>query len=49
MVKITCLGNWVFLFIVVSVLTVTLSGCGNKGDLYLPDTAETTKEKKKAN
>ena len=49
MVKVTCLGNWVFLFIIGGLLAVTLSGCGNKGDLYLPDTTETTKEKKKAN
>ena len=49
MVKVTGLGNWVFLFIMVGLLSVTLSGCGSKGDLYLPDTTETTKDKKKAN
>jgi predicted small lipoprotein YifL len=49
MVKNICFGNWVFLFISVGLLTVTLSGCGSKGDLYLPDTTETTKDKKKAN
>jgi len=49
MVKTNGFGNWVFLFITVGLLTVTLSGCGNKGDLYLPDSTETTKDKKKAN
>ena len=44
-----CWGNWIFLFIVVGLFSVTLSGCGNKGDLYLPDTTETTKDKKKSN
>lgn len=33
-----CWGNWLF-FIIVTFLFITtlLSGCGSKGDLYLPD------------
>lgn len=50
MFKRICWGNWIFLFIVVGLFSVTLlSGCGHKGDLYLPDTTETTKDKKKTN
>ncbi|PWR00252.1 LPS translocon maturation chaperone LptM [Leucothrix pacifica] len=50
MFKRICWGNWIFLFIVVGLFSVTmLSGCGHKGDLYLPDTTETTNDKKKTN
>ena len=42
-------GNAFFLFIVAGLFSVLLlSGCGHRGDLYLPDTTETTKQKKKA-
>jgi predicted small lipoprotein YifL len=52
MFKRICWGNWIFLFMVVGLFSVTmLSGCGNTGELYLPDTdtTETTKDKKKTN
>jgi len=43
-------GNKFLLFIVSGLFTVLLlSGCGHRGDLYLPDTADTAKQKKKAN
>jgi predicted small lipoprotein YifL len=42
-------GNKFLLFIVAVLLgAMLLSGCGHRGDLYLPDTTETAKQKKKA-
>ena len=42
-------GNKFLLFIVTGLLgAMLLSGCGHRGDLYLPDTTETAKQKKKA-
>ncbi|MGB1311233.1 MAG: LPS translocon maturation chaperone LptM [Leucothrix sp.] len=42
-------GNTFLLFIVAGLFAVVLlSGCGHRGDLYLPDTTETAKQKKKA-
>ena len=42
-------GNKLVLLIVAGLLgAALLSGCGYRGDLYLPDTTETAKQKKKA-
>ncbi len=42
-------GNKFLLLIVAGLLgAMLLSGCGHRGDLYLPDTTETAKQKKKA-
>jgi len=44
-------GNKYLLFIITGLFVALLvSGCGHRGDLYLPDTNtnETTKQKKKA-
>jgi len=42
-------GNKNLLFIIAGLFTVLLvSGCGHRGDLYLPDTTETAKQKKTA-
>lgn len=37
-IKGICWGNWAFFIIVTLLFVMTLlSGCGTKGDLYLPD------------
>jgi len=42
-------GNKYLLFIIAGLFAALLvSGCGHRGDLYLPDTTETAKQKKKA-
>ena len=42
-------GNKFLLFMVAMLFGVMLlSGCGHRGDLTLPDTTETAKQKKKA-
>lgn len=42
-------GNKLLLLIIAGLLGVMLlSGCGHRGDLTLPDTTETAKQKKKA-
>jgi predicted small lipoprotein YifL len=42
-------GNKFLLFIVAGLLgAMLLSGCGHRGDLTLPDTTDTAKQKKKA-
>ena len=42
-------GNKVIFFIIAGLFAAMLvSGCGHRGDLTLPDTTETDKQKKKA-
>ncbi len=49
MLKNICWANWLFtimaaIFTVVSISS-GLSGCGNKGNLYLPDSSSSTQSK----
>jgi predicted small lipoprotein YifL len=51
MFKNICWVNWLFTAMVIGLFVISismaLSGCGNKGELYLPDNTSTKQNKNK--